>query len=185
MKPDRDRTRAKALFAQMSPREKRAHILRYYWPHMVIGVVVLVVAAAFAVSYRNNALTKNYVYVGIQQEYYGSLQPRAQQLADDAGWPEGVNYLAYPSVSSADGMGSLQMTMYLSADQLDAAVCDEWTTDLLVQDETMLCTAYPLEQTALGQGHSAQEPLFLVVFGQTGRGEKAEQFQQLLIGPRQ
>ncbi len=183
MRSDRDRAKAKALFAQMSPEEKRAHILRYYWPHMVTGVVLLVVCVVFAMNWYHSAQTKNYVYVGIQQEYYEALQPRVEQIARDAGWPEGLNYMAYPSAGSADGMGSLQISMYLTADQLDAAVCDEWTTDLLVQDETMLCQAYPLEETALGQGYSAEEPLFLVTFAQTARGEKAAQFQALLTGP--
>ena len=182
MRTDRDRARAKALFAQMSPKEKREHILRYYGPHMLVGACLLVVCIVFAMSWYRNAQTKDYVYVGIQQEYYEDLQPRVQQIAEKAGWPEGLNYLSYPSVSSADGMGSMQMMMYLTADQLDAAVCDEWTTDLLVQDETMRCHAWPLEDTALGQGYTADEPLFLVIFSETARGEKAERFQLLLAG---
>ncbi|MBO5917976.1 MAG: hypothetical protein J6Q14_04350 [Oscillospiraceae bacterium] len=182
MKPDRDRVRAKAMFAQMSPKEKRAHILRYYWPHMAAGLFVLMVAVALAVTCYNNAKTRDYVYVGIQQEYYEQLQPRVEQLAAEADWPEGLNYMSYPSTSSPDGMGSMQMVMYLSADQLDAAVCDERTTTLLQQDETMRCQVWPLEDTALGQGHTADEPLFLVTFADTARGEKAVQFQQLLAG---
>ena len=182
MRSDRDRARAKAMFDQMSSREKRAHILGYYWPYMAAAVALLVVCVVFVMDMQDNARTKECVYVGIQQEYYEQLQPLVQQLADEAQWPEGLNFLAYPSASSADGMGSLQMMMYLSADELDVAVCDQWTTDLMAKDETMLCAAWPLEDTALGQGFVSDEPLFLVAFGGTARGEKAEQFRNLLAG---
>ena len=179
MRTDRDRAKAKAFFAQMSPREKRDHILHYYWPHMAVSVVLLVVCVVFAKNWYDNAQTKDWVYVGIQQEYYEQIQPRVEQLAQETGWPEGLNYMTYPS---AEGVGSMQLTMYLAADQLDMAVCDEWTKDLLVQDETMQSRAWPLEDTALGQGYAADEPLFLVTFADTARGEKAAQFQQLLTG---
>lgn len=182
MKPDRDRARAKAMFAQMTPKEKRAHILRYYWTHMAVGLFVLVVAGSLAVTWYNNAKTRNCVYVGIQQEYYEQLQPRVERLAAEAEWPEVLNYMTYPSTRSSDGMGSIQMVMYLAADQLDVAVCDERTTTLLQQDETMRCRVWPLEETALGQGYTARESMFLVTFDGTARGEKAEQFQQLLTG---
>ncbi len=182
MRTDRDRAKAKALFAQMSPKEKREHILRYYWPHMAVAACLLVLGIVFGMNWYHNAQTKDYVYVGIQQEYYEDLQPRVQQIADKAGWPEGLNYMAYPSTSSADGMGSMQMMMYLTADQLDAAVCDEYTTNLLVQDKTMRCHTYPLEDTALGRGYTADEPLFLVAFADTARGEKAARFWMLLAG---
>ena len=182
MKPDRDRARAKAMFAQMTPKEKRTHILRYYWIHMLAGLFALVVGIIFVMTWRSNIQSRNYVYVGIQEKYYGQLQPRVEQIAAQAEWPEGLNYMTYPSTSSADGMGSMQMMMYLAADQLDAAVCDERTTTLLQQDETMRCRAWPLEETALGQGYTAGEPMFLVIFADTARGEKAEQFQQLLTG---
>ena len=183
MRTDRDRARAKALFAQMSPKEKREYILRYYGSHMLVGACLLVMCIVFAMSWYRNAQTKDYIYVGLQQEYYEDLQPRVQRIAEEAGWPEGLNYMAYPSADSADGMGSMQMMMYLTADQLDAAVCDEWTTGLLVQDETMRCQAWPLEDTVLGQGYTADEPLFLVTFADTARGEKAAAFQALLTGP--
>lgn len=182
MRTDRDRAKARAMFAQMSPKEKRAHILGYYWPYMAAAVALLVVCVVFVMDMQDNARTKECVYVGIQQEYYEQLQPLVQQLADEARWPEGLNFLAYPSASSADGMGSLQMMMYLSADELDVAVCDQWTTDLMAKDETMLCTVWPLEETVLGQGFVADEPLFLVAFGGTARGEKAVRFQLLLEG---
>ena len=182
MKTDRDRARAKAMFAQMTPKEKRVHILRYYWIHMVAGLFALVVASTLAVTLYNNAKTRNCVYVGIQQEYYAQLQPRVEQIAAQAEWPEGLNYMTYPSTSSPDGMGSMQMMMYLAADQLDSAVCDERTTTLLQQDETMRCRVWPLEETALGQGHTTEEPMFLVIFADTARGEKAERFQRLLTG---
>lgn len=180
MRTDRDRAKAKALFAKMSPKEKREHILRYYWPHMVAGALLLVMCIVFAKTWYDSARTKDWVYVGIQQEYYEDLRPRVQQLADEAGWPEGLNDMIYPS---AAGVGSMQLTMYLAADQLDMAVCDEWTKDLLVEDETMRCQAQPLEETALGQGYTADEPLFLVAFADTARGEKAVAFQALLAGP--
>ena len=179
MRTDRDRAKAKALFAQMSPKEKREHILHYYWPHMAIGAFLLVVCVVFAKNWYDNAQTKDWVYVGIQQEHYEQIQPRVEQLAEKAGWPEGLNYMTYPS---ANGVGSMQLTMYLAADQLDVAVCDEWTKDLLVQDETMRCQAWPLEDTALGQGYAVDEPLFLVTFSDTARGEKAVRFWMLLAG---
>lgn len=182
MRTDRDRAKAKALFTQMSPKEKQEHILHYYGPHMLVGICLLAIGIVFAVNWYHNAQTKDYVYVGIQQEYYEDLQPRVEQLAEDAGWPEGLNYMTYASAGSADGMGSMQLSMYLTADQLDAAVCDQWTADLLVQDKTMQCHAWPLEDTALGRGYAADEPLFLVTFSDTARGEKAVRFWMLLAG---
>ena len=179
MRTDRDRAKAKELFARMSPKEKREHLLRYYWPHMAIGAFLLVVCIVFGKNWVDNARTKNWVYVGVQQEYYEDLQPQVERIAEEAGWPEGLNYMTYPS---AKGVGGMQLTMYLAADQLDAAVCDEWTKDFFAQDDTMLCRAQPLEETALGQGYDAPEPLFLVTFADTARGEKAEQFQLLLTG---
>ena len=183
MRQDADRARAKEMFRRMTAREKVGHIFHYYWLHMLVGFFVLIVTVVFVTDWRANAATRDQLYIGIQADCYDLLQPRVEELAQQAGWPEGLNFMTFPSASSEDGMGSMQLAMYLTADQLDFIVCDEYTMRLLTADETMNCAAATLEDTHLSMTTDIEHDLHILALYDTGRAEKMEQFMPILIGP--
>jgi len=183
MRQDADRARAKELFRRMTGREKINHIFGYYWLHMLAGVFVLVMAVAFVSSWRESIATRDLLYIGLQDECYYMLQPQVEELALQADWPEGLNILSFPSVRSEDGMGSMQLSLYLTADELDFIVCDEYTMRLLTADETMDCAVTALEDTRLGAGKGVEQGWFLLTLNGTARAEKAQQFMPILLGP--
>ena len=178
---DADRARAKELFAQMTSREKVNHVFGYYWLHMVAGVVALIMAVSFVSSWRTGAATRDYLYIGLQDECY-ALRPEIEELAQQADWPEGLNILSFPSAGSTDGLGSMQLSMYLTADELDFLVCDEYTMRLFTADETMDCAAAALEDTCLGASKDGEEGWFLLTLNGTARAEKVQQFKAVLLG---
>ena len=182
MRQDADRVRAKELFRRMTPKEKADHIFHYYWLHMLAGAFALIVAVVFLVTYRTNAATKDYLYVGIQADCYDLLRPGVEELAQQADWPEGLNYLSFPSADGADGMGSMQLAMYLTADELDFIVCDGYTMRLLTSDETMNCTVAAIEDTRLGMAGDIAQELFVLALNGTARAEKVQQFIPVLLG---
>ena len=182
MRQDADRVRAKEMFRRMTAREKTRHIFRYYWLHMLVGVLVLVVAVTFVVDWRANAATRDQVYIGLQTECYDLLRPKVEELAQQTGWPEGLNFMTFPSAASEDGMGSMQLAMYLTADQLDFIVCDESTMRLLTMDETMNCTETAFEDTLLGAHVDIEQELFVLTLNNTARAEKVQQFMPALLG---
>ena len=183
MRQDADRAKAKEMFRRMSTQEKVYHIFQYYWPHMLAGVFALVVAVVFVVTYRANAATRDYLYIGIQADCHDFLRPKAEELARQAEWPEGLNFISFPSAQSEDGMGSMQLSMYLTADELDFIVCDEYTMRLLTSDETINCAAATFEDTYLGTGTDFEQELFILALYDTARAEKVEQFMPILLGP--
>ena len=183
MRQDADRARAKELFRKMSPKEKANYIFQYYWLHMLVGVFALVVAVVFTVSWRANAATRDYLYIGIQADCYDLLHPKVEELAQRAGWPEGLNFLSFPSTAGEDGMGSMQLAMYLAADELDFIVCDEHTMRLLTSDETINCAVAAFEDTCLGSGTELKQPLFILTLNNTARAEKVTQFMPVMLGP--
>lgn len=183
MKQDADRLRAKELFQQMSTQKKLSHIFQYYWFHMLAGVFALVVAVVFVVTWRENAATRNYLHIGIQAEYYDRLRPKAETLAQEGQWPEGLSFLSFPSTASQDGMGSMQLSMYLAADELDFIVCDQYTMRLLTSDETINCSVAAFNDTRLGLSTDIEKPLFILTLNDTGRAEKVQQFLPILLGP--
>lgn len=183
MRQDADRARAKEMFRQMSTQEKINHIFQYYWLHMVVGIFALVVAVVFVVTWRENAATRNCLYIGIQAEYHDLLRPEVESLAQEAQWPEPLNFLTFPSAAGEDGMGSMQLSMYLTADELDFIVCDETTMRLLTADETTNCSAATFDDTYLGTRVKADQPLYILALRDTARAEKAEQFMPIMLGP--
>jgi len=182
MRQDADRARAKKLFRNMTTKEKVRHIFGYYWLHMLAGVLVLIMAVSFVSSWRAGIATRNYLYIGIQAEYHDQLRPEVETLAREAQWSEGLNFLSFPSAASEDGMGSMQLSMYLTADELDFMVCDEYTMRLLAGDETMNCTVTALADTRLGGLTDGEEEWFLLTLNGTARAEKAGQFAPILLG---
>lgn len=183
MRQDADRARAKELFRQMSKQEKMNYIFQYYWLQMLVGVFAVIVVVVFVTTWRASAATKDYLYVGLQTDCYDLLQPKVEELAQQAGWPEGLNFLAFPSAKSEDGMGSMQLAMYLAADELDFIVCDEYTMRLLTSDETMNCAVATFEDTWLGMAVDTDRELYILALYNTARAEKAEQFASILLGP--
>ena len=183
MRQDADRARAKEMFHRMSTQEKINYIFQYYWPHMLAGVVSLLFAVVFVTSYWANASTRDHLYIGIQSEYHDLLRPEVETLAQAAQWPEGLNFRSFPSAQSKDGMGSIQLSMYLTADELDFIVCDEYTMHLLTSDETMNCAAVPFEDTYLGMTTDVDQPLYILALYDTTREEKAAQFMPVLMCP--
>lgn len=182
MRQDADRARAKEMFRNMTTKEKVKHIFGYYWLHMLAGILGLVLAVSFVTSWRASVATRDLLYIGIQDECYYLLQPKVEELAQQAQWPEGLNFLAFPSAKSEDGMGSMQLSMYLTADEMDFMVCDEYTMRLLASDETMNCDITPLEDTRLGAGKDIEQGWFLLTLSGTARAEKAQQFMPILLG---
>lgn len=183
MRQDADRARAKEMFREMSTQEKFRHIFQYYWLHMLVGVLALVVAVDFVVTWRESAATRDHLYIGIQTEYYDLLRPEVESLAQETQWPEGLNFLSFSSAASEDGMGSMQLAMYLTADELDFIVCDEYTMRLLTSDETINCSAATFEDTYLGMAADVDQKLFILALNDTSRSEKVQLFSPVLLGP--
>ncbi|MBE6972893.1 MAG: hypothetical protein E7440_03315 [Ruminococcaceae bacterium] len=183
MRQDADRARAKELLRQMSRKEKINYIFHYYWLHMLVGVFALIVAVVFTVTWRANAATRDYLYIGIQTDCYELLRPKVEELAQQAEWPEELNFLTFPSAASEDGMGSMQLAMYLAADELDFIVCDEYTMRLLTSDETINCSAATFEDTYLGSGTDVKQSMYILALNDTARAEKVEQFMPVMLGP--
>ncbi len=183
MKQDADRARAKDMFRQMTLQEKASHIFQYYWLHMLAGIFTLVVVVVFVVTWQESAATRNHLYIGIQVEHHDQLRPEAEALARDAQWPEALNFLSFSSAASQDGLGSMQLSMYLAADELDFIVCDEYTMHLLTSDQTINCSVTALDDTRLGVATDIEEPLFVLALNDTGRAEKVQQFLPILLAP--
>lgn len=181
MRQDADRARAKEMFHRMTTRQKVSHIFSYYWLHMVAGVFALIVTVIFAVTWRANVATQGQLYIGIQSDCHDALRPQVEALAQQAQWPEGLNFVAFPSAKSEDGMGSMQLSMYLTADELDFIVCDEYTMRLLTLDETMNCTVAALEETLLGTRADVEQDWFVLTLNNTARAKKVQQFVPVLI----
>lgn len=182
MRQDADRARAKEMFRNMTTKEKVKHIFGYYWLHILAGILGLILAVSFVTSWRASVAARDLLYIGIQDECYYLLQPKVEELARQAQWPEGLNMLAFPSAKSEDGMGSMQLSMYLTADEMDFMVCDEYTMRLLAGDETMNCTVTALADTRLGGLTDGEEEWFLLTLNGTARAEKAGQFAPVLLG---
>lgn len=180
-KKDADRTRAKQMFKSMSGREKANYIFHYYWPHMAAAVLAVIVAVSVVKSVRESAMLRECVYMGLQEEYYSFLQPAADELAQEGGWGEPINYQSFVAGMSTDGLGGMQLAMYLTADQLDFIVCDEVTRDMILEESGADCDWVPLEETALGQRAGIRWGLYLMTLNDTARGEKVQQFKPLLI----
>lgn len=182
MRTDKDRARAKELFRQMSPKEKWAHVFRYYWMHMVAVVAVIAIAVSIGTSVRESIAREGLVYVVLQEGYEADLRPAVEAMAAEAAWPEGLNFAAVPSIEAQDTTGAHQLTLYLTADQVDFIVCDEPTMQVLVEDDTLNLTVAPLAETALGERAPFRQPLYMITVHDTARGEKAEQFRSVLMG---
>ena len=182
MRQEKDRVRAREMFRQMTPREKTVHIFQYYWLHMLVAVFLTIVAVSLATAWHNNLVQKDYLYIGLQEGYSAELEPAIYELAGQAEWPEGFNILPVASADSGKGMGTLQLSMYLAADELDFIVCDQDTMELILMDETNNCSSVPLAQTALANRVNSSWELFVLTFHDTGRGEKTEKFATILMG---
>ena len=181
MRNDADRARAREMFRKMSPKEKIGHIFRYYWPHMAAAAVLLVLALTFVQDYRDAAQTRSWLYVGLQEGYYEELQPAVQQLADEGGWDEELNWASVASAESEDGMGLMQLMLYVSSDELDLVVCDEATAALLGEDESIPCRVWPVADTALAGRVGAGQELYVVLLEETGRADRVSAFADLLL----
>lgn len=182
MRKDADRARAKALFQQMSKKEKWAHILRYYWMHMVVAATVLGLAVSIGISVRDSIAREDFIYVALQEGYSGELETQVEALAQEAGWPEELNFSYFPSSEAQDVSGSIQLVLYLTADQVDFIVCDDFTKRVLLGDETLDLTVLPLEQTRLGERVDFAQDMYVIGLNDTGRQEKVQQFMPILMG---
>lgn len=180
---EKDRLRAKQLFAAMSRREKLKYIGRYYWIHIVCTVVAVVAVAGLGISMHNNAVRSNWLHVGVTAAYSQRLRQPLETLGEENGEP--LNYLELLSVVGEYGTDAMtQLSCYLAADQLDIAVCDAQTREyLLVQDGAENVTVYPLEETTLVtlfEGIETPE-LYLMIRQGVTRSERAEAFARLLV----
>ena len=183
MRTDKDRARAKELFRKMSNKEKWAYVFQYYWMHMVAVVAVVAMAFSISAAVRDSIAREGYVYVVLQEGYESDLRPAVEAMAEQAQWPEELNFASFPSLEDQETTGAYQLTLYLTADQVDMIVCDELTMEVLVEDDTLALSVVPLSECALGDRVSFREPLYVIGVGDTARGEKAEQFCKLLMEP--
>ena len=181
MRTDKDRARAKEMFRKMSAKEKWEHIFRYYWMHMVAVIAVVGIAVSIGASVRESRAREGFVYVVLQEGYESDLRPAVETMAEEAQWPEELNFASFPSIDDQEATGAYQLVLYLTADQVDFIVCDEPTMEVLSEDDTLELSVVPLEQTALGERVSFHDPLYMISVGDTGRGEKAEQFRTILV----
>lgn len=180
---EKDKLRAKQLFAAMSKKQKLQHILRYYWPHIAGTVLAVVVAVSVGITVRNNAVRSNWLHVGVTAPYGQMLlQPLEEQ---GVRVQEPLNYLELMNIAgdqSADAV--TQLSCYLAADQMDLVVCDGPMLEYLqVQDGEENLTVYPLEQTVLIDNFEGLElpELYLVVRQNVTRSERAEAFARVLV----
>lgn len=180
---EKDKLRAKQLFAAMSTKEKLRHVGTYYWPH-IAGVVVAVIAViSIGITTHNTAVRSQWLHVGVVAPYTRLLQPQLELIGEQAGEP--LNYLDLMSVEGEYGTDAMtQLSCYLAADQLDLAVCDAPTKEyLLVQDGAENLDVYGLESTALISSFEGLElpEVYLVVRQGVSRSERAEAFARLLV----
>lgn len=182
MRQDADRRRAKELFRQMSKKEKIRHIFRYYWMQMLITVVLLAVGVSFVTTVREGMAKRHYLYVALQAEYSDEIIPAVEQLAQQAQWPEEINFPTFANLRSGEGEGGIQLSLYLAADELDFIVCDKYTMRSLTEEATEGYAVFALEETRLGELVRFEQELFVLMLSDTGREEKVQQFAPALIG---
>jgi len=180
---EKDRQRAKELFASMSTKEKLRHIVTYYWPHILGAVAAVALVVGIGVTVHNSAVRSQWLHVGVVAPYTRMLQPQLETMGEQIGEP--LNYLDLMSVEGEYGTDAMtQLSCYLAADQLDIAVCDAATRDyLVVQDGEENIDVYPLASTALVDSFQGLElpEVYLVVRQGVTRSERAEAFARLLV----
>ena len=180
---EKDKMRAKQLFAAMSTKEKLRHIGTYYWPHIVGALAVVVAVISIGITMHNNAVRSSWLHVGVVAPYTRMLQQPLEAAGVQVEEP--LNFLDLMSVEGEYGTDAMtQLSCYLAADQLDVAVCDAPTRDyLLVQDGEENLLIYPLVGTKLVdcfEGFELPE-IYLVVRRNVTRSERAESFARLLV----
>jgi len=180
---DKDRQRAKQLFSTMSKGEKLKYIGRYYWLHIIGAVLAVVVLVSAGVSIYSNHVSSKWLHVGSTAPYTQRLRQPLEALGQANGEP--LNYLELLSVEGEYGADAMvQLSCYLTADQLDILVCDAPTREyLLLQDGEENLTVYPLEETTLAAlfADIEQPELYLIVRHGLSRSDRAEDFAQLLV----
>lgn len=178
---DKDQTRAKELFQQMTKREKVQYIARYYGLHIFIVAALLVCAVTFAREHQQNKLREDWLYLVTPGDYCYEIQAAVDVLAQRSDWPEGLNYPVFADDELEGGIGNVQLVAYLTNDEVDFLVCDKATLLLLEEDGTLVFDAVELEQTALGGMVDFHRELFLLTFYDTARYHKVMQFRPVLV----
>lgn len=180
---EKDKLRAKQLFAAMSKKEKLRHIGRYYWPHILGVVVAAVTVISIGVTMHNSAVRSQWLHVGVVAPYGQMLRQPLEELGTQEQEP--LNYLELMSLEGEYGADAMtQLSCYLAADQLDLVVCDDSMLEYLrVQDGEENVTVYPLEETTLIDHFEGLEipRLHLAVRQGVTRSERAEAFARLLV----
>lgn len=178
---DKDQTRAKELFQQMTKKEKVQYIARYYGLHIFVVAALLVSAVTFAREHQQNKLREDWLYLVAPGDYCYEIQAAADVLAQRSGWPEGLNYPVFADDELEGGIGNVQLVAFLTNDEVDFLVCDKATLLLLEEDGTLVFDAVELEQTALGGMVDFRRELFLLTFYDTARYHKVMQFRPVLV----
>lgn len=180
---EKDKQRAKQLFAAMSRTEKLKHIGRYYWPHITAAVLAAVAVISIGITMHNSAVRSQWLHVGVVAPYTRMLQQPLEELGTANHEP--LNYMDLMSVEGEYGADAMtQLSCYLAADQLDLAVCDKPMLEYLqAQDGAENVTVHSLDQTVLTDSFEGLEmpELYLVVRQGVTRSERAERFAQLLV----
>ena len=180
---EKDKLRAKQLFAAMSPKEKLRHIGTYYWPHITGVVLALAFAIGIGITMYNSAVRSQWLHVGVVAPYTRMLQQPLEEAGAQIDEP--LNFLDLMSVEGEYGSDAMtQLSCYLAADQLDVAVCDAPTRDYLtVQDGEENLTVYPIADTTLADTFEGFElpEVYLVIRQGVTRSERTAAFARLLV----
>lgn len=178
---DKEQALAKELFQKMDRKEKGRYILHYYGLHIFVAVAILLGAIGYIRDYQAGKMRENWLYFVLPGDYCYDIEPVVDRLAQDAGWPEGLNYPVYTTDELESGFGNMQLLAYLTNDEVDYMVCDEAMLIMLQEDGTLEFDAVELEQTALGEDLEFRRKLFVLTFHDTARHDKVMQFRPVLV----
>lgn len=182
---DHEQRLAKELFQQMEPKEKAKYIFRYYGLHIFVTAAIILGMILFIGDYRANKARENWLYFVLPEYYTVAIEDATNQLLEQHGWPEGINYTNYATNDVESGFGNMQLMAYLANDEIDYMVCDEVMCIMLGEDETLDFDVIELEKTALGEYVEFRKELFVITFKDTARHDKVMEFLPILMGEGQ
>lgn len=184
MKRGKDEQRAREMFAQMSPKEKVAHLWSYYKGHLAAALIALVIAGSFVSALVAGKMSEGYVHISITEPYAARIEEAVTQLAREAGWEEDLAFAPVSGIEDASGDGVIQWMTSLTAGDVDIAICDRATAQAIIEGG-FACSELPLKQSALAHVNTGSIEMVIVTMEDTSRQEKVLKFSALLGGAGQ
>lgn len=182
---DKEQLLARELFKKMSPEEKTKYIFRYYGVHIFLVVALIAGIIMYIGEWMENEKRKDWLYFVTPEYYSDAIEGAADQLLEESGWPEGLNYIPYATNDLESGFGNMQLMAYLTNDEVDYLVCDQVMCIMLEELEELKFDVVKLEETALGEQVEFRKELFVVVFKDSARYDKVMDFLPILMGEAQ